>query len=160
MLFRSVVGLHPGQTQAADADADVEDEPVEAAEPFGGLLDHADDLRLPRDIGLKDQRRVPFPLDKIGGGAGGFPVAVGNGHHGALAREKERHGPTVADRIRLGIQHLLSAADDEDPPPRQAPAARRQALRFGARWSDVGFGVAHHRLPVSSGSLVGDRKRG
>jgi hypothetical protein len=138
------------EPEPADADADVQHEAVQPAHRAVGLADHAGDVALALDVGLDRERRSAFARDLADRLLGARAVRVGDGHAGALAREEERHGAPVADRIRRRVEHPLSSADDEDPASREPAAAGSLALRLRARRPRVAFRFRHSSFSSSS----------
>jgi hypothetical protein len=89
-------------------------------------------------------------MNLLDGGLGALAAAIGNGDDAPFAREQQRHGATVPDRVGGGVERALPTAYDEQAPALKSTPARRLASRLGAVGSYVAWGVRHG--PSQSGA--------
>ncbi len=146
------------EAEPADADADIQHQPVEPAERLFGFRDHALDIARLRDVGLDGAGLAVFIRDLCHRLFRRCQVHVSHGNAGAFAREQQRHGAAVAHGVARGVEHALAAAHHEDAAARKPSPPRCAAFRFRRQRPDIAL-LFGHAVPmllfISSSPLVG-----
>lgn len=136
-----------GEAQRRTADAHIQQQPVQAAQPPGGAGHHGLDRRRVRNIRPDREGAAAFFRDRRNRLIGGRPGDVRTGHMGAFAGIKDGRRPAVANG-RIGVVDIALAAAHHQDSAAGKPAPSGSAA--GRLVEEGAAGLLRHGVPCPS----------